>query len=87
MMQMTRTILLAPVFFTLVSCATSPAKENPQTAEVGKMKDAQVYVVHGYMASPRSHWFPWLQTRIEAEGGKTSVLELPDFPILPVEPI
>ncbi len=51
------------------------------------MKDAQVYVVHGYMASPRSHWFPWLQTRIEAEGGKTSVLELPDFPILPVEPI
>lgn len=42
------------------------------------MKDAHVYVVHGYMASTQSHWFPWLKTQVQNQGGQLNVLNLPD---------
>ncbi|OWY37332.1 hypothetical protein CEK28_17515 [Xenophilus sp. AP218F] len=39
---------------------------------------AQVYIVHGYTASPQDHWFPWLKAKMEAEGVAVSVLAMPD---------
>lgn len=38
----------------------------------------QVYVVHGYTASPADHWFPWLKERLEREGVDVAVLAMPD---------
>ena len=26
------------------------------------------YIVHGYQASPDSHWFPWLKRLLTADG-------------------
>lgn len=42
------------------------------------MKDAHVFIIHGYTAAPESHWFPWLKNKIEQQGGKASVLRMPD---------
>jgi len=41
------------------------------------MTHPQVYIVHGYMASPTAHWFPWLQQQLEAQGLGCQVLNLP----------
>lgn len=49
----------------------------PVFAEV-PAPDKQVYIVHGYGASPDSHWFPWLKQRLQAQGVKVSVLEMPN---------
>lgn len=44
-----------------------------------------VYVIHGYQATPDSHWFPWLKQELEAQGHEVVVLALPgpDSPKLP----
>jgi predicted alpha/beta hydrolase family esterase len=48
-------------------------------AEPGKsLRGKQVTIVHGYMASPQDHWFPWLKAKLEAEGAEVDVLALPD---------
>ncbi|MGE8177050.1 RBBP9/YdeN family alpha/beta hydrolase [Pseudomonas fluorescens] len=39
--------------------------------------DIQVYVVHGYSASPQAHWFPWLKDRLETQGIRVDILEMP----------
>lgn len=49
----------------------------PVFAEV-PAPDKQVYIVHGYGASPDSHWFPWLKHRLQAQGVKVSVLDMPN---------
>lgn len=36
-----------------------------------------VYIIHGYQATPDSHWFPWLKQMLEAEGHQVEVLALP----------
>lgn len=38
----------------------------------------RVVVVHGYDAAPNQHWFPWLRERLDAEGVRTVVVELPE---------
>lgn len=38
----------------------------------------KVYIVHGYSASPDSHWFPWLTDQLAALDIKTHVLPMPD---------
>lgn len=38
----------------------------------------RVIVVHGYEAAPDSHWFPWLQNTLEAEGVRVTAVPLPD---------
>ncbi|WP_428309495.1 RBBP9/YdeN family alpha/beta hydrolase [Hydrocarboniphaga sp.] len=48
-------------------------------AEAGSsLRGKQVTIVHGYMASPQDHWFPWLKAKLEAEGAEVDVLSLPD---------
>ncbi len=44
---------------------------------------AQVYIIHGYGATPDSHWFPWLQTELEHIGIKCRRLTMPqtDTPV------
>lgn len=38
----------------------------------------QVYIVHGYTASPESNWFPWLRKELENHGITTTILSMPD---------
>ena len=38
----------------------------------------QAYIVHGYDASPQSHWFAQLKEKLEANGVKTEILSLPE---------
>lgn len=42
------------------------------------MKKRKVYIVHGYMASPTDHWFPWLKQQLEQEQIEVNVLALPE---------
>ena len=36
-----------------------------------------VYIVHGYDASPKSHWFAWLKSEIEKSGARAEILTMP----------
>jgi len=38
----------------------------------------QVYIIHGYGASPASHWFPWLKEKLIADDHQVSVLHMPN---------
>lgn len=42
------------------------------------MKNTHVYIIHGYMASPQSHWFPWLQEKLMPQGATVTILPMPD---------
>ena len=42
------------------------------------MDRPKVYIVHGFMAAPTDHWFPWLKDQLEKEGIAVSVLMLPN---------
>ncbi len=42
------------------------------------MEGKQVYIVHGYGASPGDHWFPWLSAQLQAQGARVTTLALPD---------
>ncbi|MCQ9677116.1 alpha/beta hydrolase [Corynebacterium sp. BF-R-2] len=35
------------------------------------------YIVHGYQASPESHWFPWLEQQLSADGHTVHTIALP----------
>lgn len=37
-----------------------------------------VYVIHGYNATPKSHWFPWIKDRLSERGATVDILELPN---------
>ena len=37
-----------------------------------------VYIIHGYQANSRDHWFPWLKNTLEIEGHDVTVLDLPN---------
>lgn len=44
----------------------------------------KVYIVHGYKASPQSHWFAWLAQQIQSAGHEAKIVsfshsEQPDF--------
>ncbi|MCR3908893.1 alpha/beta hydrolase [Aeromonas hydrophila] len=41
------------------------------------MSHTRVFIVHGYTASPHSHWFPWLKARLEARDIRVEVLAMP----------
>lgn len=38
----------------------------------------KVMIVHGFQASPNSHWFPWLESKVTVLGFECSRLELTD---------
>ncbi len=41
------------------------------------MSSPRVVVLHGYQASPRDHWFGWLDAELAADGIRVEVPELP----------
>lgn len=45
---------------------------------MNKAKNKRVYIVHGYMASPTDHWFPWLKEKLELDGVKVEILAMPN---------
>ncbi|PHM37535.1 RBBP9/YdeN family alpha/beta hydrolase [Xenorhabdus innexi] len=38
----------------------------------------KIIIVHGYTASPSSHWFPWLKEVLTEQGAEVIVPEMPD---------
>ncbi|MFF2445278.1 alpha/beta hydrolase, partial [Priestia megaterium] len=38
----------------------------------------QIHIIHGYGASPSSHWFPWLKGKLIADDHQVSVLHMPN---------
>lgn len=38
----------------------------------------QVYIIHGYTASPTSHWLPWLKEQFSDDETQVSILQLPN---------
>ncbi|MET0982131.1 MAG: alpha/beta hydrolase [Telluria sp.] len=53
-------------------------QQSDSAAQVRTARRKQVYVVHGYTASPADHWFPWLEARVASEGVDVDVLAMPD---------
>ena len=41
-------------------------------------KKADVYIIHGYTASSRSNWFPWLKDQFDSADVKVHLLDMPD---------
>lgn len=37
----------------------------------------QLFIVHGYQATPQDHWFPWLAEEMRKEGYQTTSIPLP----------
>lgn len=52
---------------------TSYASEGSST-----MSEYDVYIIHGFMATPADHWFQWLKGKLEERGVSVKVLALPD---------
>lgn len=42
------------------------------------MSKVQVYILHGYNATPKDHWFPWLQQKLVDQGIQAQTLALPN---------
>ncbi|MGW9019166.1 RBBP9/YdeN family alpha/beta hydrolase [Priestia megaterium] len=37
-----------------------------------------IHIIHGYGASPSSHWFPWLKEKLIADDHQVSILQMPN---------
>ncbi|MDX7989325.1 serine hydrolase family protein [Xenorhabdus sp. 12] len=44
----------------------------------GLFSGKKVIVIHGYTASPASHWFPWLKEVLTEQGAEVKIPELPE---------
>lgn len=44
----------------------------------------QVYILPGYLATPKDHWFPWLAEKIQSTGAAVKIIEFthPEQPVL-----
>jgi len=38
----------------------------------------KVFIIHGFMAGPASHWFCWVKQQAEQEGAEVKVLQMPN---------
>lgn len=45
---------------------------------VREVSISRVVIIHGYLATPADHWFPWLATTLDASGIGAEVVALPD---------
>ncbi len=48
------------------------------SGESPKMSEINVFIIHGFMATPQDHWFRWLKDELEGRGMVVKVLTLPD---------
>jgi len=42
------------------------------------MRTNNIYIIHGYTASSKSNWFPWIKEQLETKGIKTYIPNLPN---------
>ncbi|SDC71070.1 hypothetical protein SAMN05428966_102166 [Massilia sp. PDC64] len=56
----------------------APSHETASSPSAASVRGKRVYIIHGYMAAPSDHWFPWLQRRLSAEGVEADVLSMPE---------
>lgn len=64
-------VLLVLLFF---SCTLFGAETKTQ----GQSMKKQVFIVHGFGASPKSNWFLWLQKELQKQGVEAKILSLPN---------
>lgn len=41
-------------------------------------ENKHIIIVHGYTASPQSHWFPWLKKKLESQGAVVTIPAMPN---------
>lgn len=63
--------LLAILILSLTTTSYASGK-NPNMSKVN------VFIIHGFMATPQDHWFQWLKDELEVRGIVVKVLSLPD---------
>ncbi|WP_338885190.1 alpha/beta fold hydrolase [Xenorhabdus sp. TH1] len=44
----------------------------------GRFSGKKIIIVHGYTASPSSHWFPWLKEKLTEQGAEVIIPTMPD---------
>ncbi|MBD1229364.1 serine hydrolase family protein [Xenorhabdus griffiniae] len=44
----------------------------------GRFSGKRIIIVHGYTASPSSHWFPWLKEKLTEQGAEVIIPTMPD---------
>ncbi|WP_045960644.1 RBBP9/YdeN family alpha/beta hydrolase [Xenorhabdus poinarii] len=44
----------------------------------GLFSGKKIIIVHGYMASSSSHWFPWLKEKLQQQGAEVIVPTMPE---------
>ncbi|PHM61136.1 RBBP9/YdeN family alpha/beta hydrolase [Xenorhabdus ishibashii] len=44
----------------------------------GRFSGKKIIIVHGYTASPSSHWFPWLKDKLTEQGAEVIIPTMPD---------
>lgn len=68
-----RCLLFTFAIWTTISSLSSNASEENKV-----MNEINVYIIHGFMASPSDHWFQWMKEKLEERGILVKVLALPD---------
>ncbi|GAB2188539.1 alpha/beta hydrolase [Sessilibacter sp. MAH1] len=63
---------LLAVSFLCLTATSYASGESP------KMSKVNVFIIHGFMATPQDHWFPWLKDELEKRAIAVKVLALPD---------
>ena len=66
------------LLFTFSLWATITSLTSNASEESKVMNGINVYIIHGFMASPSDHWFQWLKGKLEERGVSAKVLALPD---------
>lgn len=74
---MTAAGALLSVFSRTVLSSNTTRNSDSSADFSPNVRRKKVYVVHGYMASPQDHWFPWLKRRLAADGFDVEVLQMP----------
>ncbi|MBB3139340.1 RBBP9/YdeN family alpha/beta hydrolase [Halomonas organivorans] len=62
--------------FSLWLTTTSPTSYASEKSL--SMSEYNVYIIHGFMATPDDHWFQWLKDKLEERGIAVNILALPD---------
>ena len=70
-------VVMGLVFAAVLSCFAA-VSAHAADKEITLQKKAQVYIIHGYMASPADHWFLWLKQQLAQDGANVQILSMPN---------
>ncbi|KLU14296.1 MULTISPECIES: RBBP9/YdeN family alpha/beta hydrolase [Xenorhabdus] len=51
---------------------------SERISDQGRFSGKKIIIVHGYTASPSSHWFPWLKEKLIEQGAEVIIPTMPD---------